>query len=884
MNESTTLLDADDVDEATIDGAVDGVSSGHGVLASMMSWMRDTVARALGPGRILGGVPVTPLADIDPKLSTRAGAFDPAALMTSLLEYERRYRGVLNGSGLLVRVGQSLPPSAFPTTASLDSPEQLLDTTSFHLEDFETPYAGIEALERQRFSKPMTVQFSWLVNATLVRAAVEMAPFVFATPRLTVDPKTFKPTLAFEHGDEVAYVNISPESSPLSLHRYTRTVIQGIWRAALSRASVRVQAEFMDAMAAQRLPQNLVDQLTHNLKSAFLEHTPLNKMRGSSAAFISIKTIFDTCVALTQNFDRLAGRNAVRHSSGALNWANYVTHANAAFKAEVAAGEAEGSLAFAGYSDSLLKAIHDSARVGGSNFNTFGYGGREEPDFEGGPTRVMLESLVGTLNDTARRALVAMSPRYLVVLACGHPSIKPLEVRAGADADPEHLNAAMATAGRRLALALNAVAESTPAGRPMLPWARVLTSRPAYDLLLSDESDERAVYGLTNLIGYANALRQKGQTAKQNVWDLPSAIDAMDAPAEGPVGALVGAYSRSPRPGTALAEKAATTLLRDFVAGLTPVETSVDASAEFPASKLSWNPEFGAVLRVPYEEKNLRAGFRLIARHTKGRKGTFSMLEVLARTSADFSPERQERHEENSASFAFAIRGTGTPDSVSPLVLEVRVPRESRLRQVVDKPPKTEGWVNVDSMRDIAGTGVSTPYMASRVADADRAFLPRMFDHSNAAVISHAERLKAQLARRPYESAVLFPAVALFMWRGGKLSDRQVLRPLGSATAFRLARASVGADNAHGMGYICRMAAKPAYRSKSGKTILDVALESAEQKVALGALEGLAKNGRLTKGELAELVEASLPKLIERHIELLPKPWRPAHNSRRRPT
>jgi len=128
------------------------------------------------------------------------------------------------------------------------------------------------------------------------------------------------------------------------------------------------------------------------------------------------------------------------------------------------------------------------------------------------------------------------------------------------------------------------------------------------------------------------------------------------------------------------------------------------------------------------------------------------------------------------------------------------------------------------------------------------------------------------LASHPYQCAAAFPAVANFLWTGGRLVDHQVLKPIGTASSFKMVRACVGSDNAHGIALLCKFALRADARSANGSSLLDLALDSKRHQCGQAALMGLGKNSRLagTPGGMASLVQASFGKLVERHPELIP--------------
>lgn len=187
-----------------------------------------------------------------------------------------------------------------------------------------------------------------------------------------------------------------------------------------------------------------------------------------------------------------------------------------------------------------------------------------------------------------------------------------------------------------------------------------------------------------------------------------------------------------------------------------------------------------------------------------------------------------------------------------------------------DRTIHSSGWSPLN-MRDIAGTGIANPHIATRVADADRRAIVGMQDHTAAAMQAWANQVKVLLLQSPYRAAALFPAAARFLWTGGQLADDQALRPIATAPAFKLARACLGTGNPYGLALLCRYVTRPEQRAGNGVSILDMALEAKSKAMAQGALEGLRRNSKLADaGALARVVQGSMGKLVERHPELIP--------------
>lgn len=887
MQEPNFNLDAIEADDAVLDGATSGVAAGHGVLASMLSWIRGALGRGPSQSRLVAGVPTAELPHVDPKAVVHPERFDPALLMGALIRYGQRYERQLHGAGLLLGIGQQLPPAAFPITEGLARFGGPLDTDSYRIEDYEDRDAAIRAIETFRFTGDKSNgQLGWLVNAAMLRAAVSMACFVYAKPRLELGAPHDKHVLAFDHQGKTTYVNIDSSSSPLSLHRHVRLAIQGIWRTSLAAETARVSREFVAALRDQGLPAALVETIQLELDDVLQGFKPLLKMRHSSDAFINISAIAKACTDFAERVDRLAARNALRHSTQGLQWANYLVHLDSGFKAEIAEHEPAGALAYANYSPRLLEAlcstngtdrtVHSlSLGPASGGLGTIWGGSSAEVAYTGHLTRRFMKSLNENVSPEVRRAFSVVSPRYLCVVAGGHPMTPSFEKHLGqqqaASADQGVAARLADTAGRRLAAALNQVAAATDSGRNILPWTRVLSSSSCYELLMtSADSDERAVTGLVNLISYANALRAKGARANDEVRSLPDAEDCMSAPGGNAVASLMGMRGATVSRSWNQYEKAALHLVRDLVASVEPVTTQHIESDGASSRALKWVPELAVVRSASVHEKDLAGGFRLALRNPGTRKGgTWTLLDVTARKGDDSNPVREFRIDAESNSFA--VRGKGTPEGVAPLVMEVRMQEPTRFRAMANRKVGPQGWSPLE-MQDISGCGLTNPHMATRISEADRHAIPRMNVHASSAMAHWAARLGTMLARQPFHSAAAFPAVARFLWSGGRTADDQTIRQVSVATAFKLARACLGSTNPYGMGLLCRYVTRPEHRTASGVSLLDIALDSTDYRVAQGALEGLRKNSKLAQesGGLAGLVQASIGKLIERHPELIP--------------
>ena len=854
---------------ASIDASAQGVSSGAGVLTSMLSWLGGALRRGEA---MLAGVRSAPA--YDPKLE-RPERFDAVALHDTLVKYRARYARQLSGAGLLLKTGREVPPCAFEALESSGRFGVVPTGPSFTVRDHPSMQAACQAMVlgiNGQWDGAPSAQVAWLVNATLVRAALTMTPFLKSPPRVEFAGGACQ--LHFRHDGETASVPVKELSSPLSLHREARFAIEGLWSVRLFSAAEEVRGEFMAALKAQGIPPDKLMEMTLPLIQAVGAHKTMMRLRHSSAAFIDIRAIADTCAQVVQALDREAIRNALRHGNVGLSWRSFNAHLDPALKREIAAAEPHGALAYAHYQPSVLltlsRLLTDPKAILTNDWNS-GLSPVHDEGLIAAFSSCMARSLRDHLEPASAAALARLSPRYLSVLILGvdeRDTVATLFWRHHPSATPAEMDETAGRAGRRLACALNAcLANENPTS---MPWSRVVSCPTAYELLLSDEPDERAIKGLETLVRCANSMRSRGHKLSEGLRLLPSAQELMDAPASDPVGSLLNLYGTVSGKGWAAAGRSALLLVRDFARECGDVRTRASNEGG-GATEIRWQPKLGAVWRPPLNMENDHcAGFRLGWRIPGRRVGGWAVMDVVARTGSSQSNEDAQRLETNS--YSLQIRGAGTPEKVEGLVLELHIPENARFQSVMDRPERSDKYLAL-GLQDISGCGIASGHMRVPQGKQARPAAPDgAQEHVNNLMASVAARMADAMARHPFDAAGLMPAVARYLWSGGKLADNQVLRPLGTAAAFRLARASVGADNPHGVGLACRYARRADARSSSGVSLLDLALESSDLQAAQGALEGLRKNGELAKSpeRLAALVQASIGKLIERHPKLIP--------------
>ncbi|MEJ6002712.1 hypothetical protein [Paucibacter soli] len=850
MSSQSSQAGAEDIDAATIDGDVVGISPGHGELAALLSWHH-----AFKRDQLTAGVSFEPVG-LD---------LEPSAVMGSLMQYAREHRMQLSGSGLILDLEAQAPAPAFPTLIDLHDKSRH-DATSYAPKDYADGSSAGRHIGEIVEAFPNSRQACWLLNATMVRASLQMATFAYGDPEVKLNQGDRPHQVLFTSSDRVEAVTIDKSTSPLSFHREVRKAIQGIWRSRLAATANQVSNEFADSLAEAGLQQAHVARLRSYVLDFLNDAEPYAKLRSSSAAFINIRRISEACVPVVESLDRVAIRNALRHGASGLTWNGYEIHQAPAIKEEIAAFENLGALAYSRYSAGLLELLSaaSSRHVG------FGFGFAGDPAdsarAEARFTGEFMKSLSEGCSEQVLETLAASSPRYFCGIATSHqgrPSLAE-HVSGPRGLDNQDYFATAQVAGARLANALNQVAASSRA-RAFLPWTRVLMSESAYELMTDPCSDEAASRGLSGLIQYANTRRSKGDVSDQVIFQLPSRDELLDAP-DGCLVASIQAMrfdnlARSAAAGTRSALK----LVTDFLAAMASSESARIRKTPTETSS-KWTPKLAALRLLNDMEPNLESGFRLGLLHPQGRVNLWSQATVLGRTNEGFSRGRLE-HATDSY-FAFAVRGKGTPEGVAPLVFQIHVPADMRFKPLAKSSSKKDPAFNLE-LTDIAGTGITKAMMRVGPSPLSEALHSSLADEQKLELARMAKNLKATIARFPLQAACLFPAAAVFVLAGGRLNDSGRLPVLGGSTALRLARCTLGTGNPAAMELICRNAGRPAAVSASGVGLLDIALECPDASHAESALRGLKANGKLASGELAQLVQRSLGKLTERHPTLL---------------
>lgn len=874
------------IDDATLDEDCIGISAGHGQLAAMRSWAH----LALVPGGstlVMAGVASSPDLVVIAKGALPAFAadsFSSRAMMLSIGLYSKQNEQLLSGPGLVLRRGQLVPIAAFSVVE--DAAERGTDSAThlYHPHDFASAPLALKQISSNRIDTAPSRQLAWLINACVVRAALQMEAFATSAPELS--PGKW---MRFTSRTGNERVLIASDTSPLSLHKVVRFDIQGKWQVRLTLAAKQVAEEFAAELSVAGVPEMLASSIREEALECITRSSAFISLRNSSAAFVDIHGIAQTCASFAGELDRVAIRNAFRHGMTGLTWGNYEAHRNSHWKELIDDAAGCGSLAYAQYPVSLLAGLIEASA--GNKVSSFSFEAsvvHKSVEIEACFAGYFARALAASLDQPARNALMDVSPRYLSGIICSPSQGLSLAQKFLSD----HLNPSQdvertaEAAGRRLGEALNFIMDASST-KVSLPWARVLTSAPAYHLMLGSLPTSDAVKGLSSLVAYANAMRSKGKTSDEVVYSLPHASQLIAAPHGHEAISLAGLMKVNEPKRLASAKRSALLLVRDFIASMESEQLVLATKAG--TAPAAWHVLLAA-LKNNHNVPNLASGFRVGIHHPCRRGGLWTVAHVVASTGdasllADFGRAKQTSEDER----AFSVYGkapTGglggagsvvTADGTKALTFRISMPAERCFMPISEAP--VNGVPSTDlGLIDISGCGVNRAHMNKRPSPTQQLLRHSLAKEKAAEMNAMVDGLKAAIGKQPIQAACIFPAVAQYMLEGGVLprssfvsglSGLPCLPSVPPSKTMKLARACLGSDNWRGMTVLCRTVTNPEVKTATGVGILDVAAESADVRLAQGALIGLKSNVGLAKGLLATIVQASAGKLIERHPSLL---------------
>ncbi|MFK4705773.1 hypothetical protein ABIC83_002612 [Roseateles asaccharophilus] len=815
MSSHPPLAGVDELDDATIDGGLDGVVSGSGMLAAMLA------ERGLLPSGV----------HLPGAASFSESSFASQDFLASLSQYEAEQRLNLYGQGLVLADRHSAPPFALPGVMGGNK---------------KSGQTGLKSAETGPYPFEESEQAAWLINATLVRASLTMAGFALGRPELKICEPESPHRFLFVNDSRAECVLIDRSTSPLSLHREVRIAIQRTWRTRIAAAATQVATEYERALqTAGQSAESAVGAKDLALR-AITSSTTFEKMRRSSALFIDIKGVAATCAAVVESLDRVAIRNGLRHGATGLSWLVYEIHRAPAIQAELASFEHRGALAYAGYSPGLIALISANASKGVGFGFAAASGDHTTAVDDAKFTSRFLSAFDAELSPPVRVALENVSPRYLSAVVLGQGGQQSLAQtyrllrRSGATA----ITAEMM--GKRLAWGLNEVAAS-PRSKDFLPWMRVLSSESVYELLQHEASDAQVTRALKASIQFANSRRAKGFKVGDVMFTMPSTEELLATPAGQEAQSLVAMFDAGSPRAQAQATKTALAVLMDFV-------------REMGAAGGQWRIELAGI--------RPNGDIKLGVRHEGTRPPLWSLVTITSHTSPKFSRTRLERVNEDSYDFALATEQSS--GQVDPLVFSIRSDENMRFKPLVSSP--TRSGTNFElGVHSLTSKLAEKVMMRDGASTAAPAAIHRLQQELPTQLKALALQLQTAIKKRPLQAACLFPGLATCLLSGGDLGGRRNANSPGATSTLRYARACVGAENAPGLQLLCARSGCAAARSSGGLSVLDIALDAVDQKYAAAALAGLRLNGKLAESELADLVQASAGRLIERHPDLLPR-------------
>jgi hypothetical protein len=863
------FIDSDypDIDRSAPEpSADDGISSGRGMLASMMTWIRGIGSRSSDVAAAVAQRPLTahgltstaqPYVPINS--SGPDGAFDAAELMRGILAYHERHRARLYGAGLIVGLDNGLPSPAFPEVAAMPGFTGAVDTLSLMASDYEDLDAAHRTIKEVLFQAPQLRdmaprQVAWLINATCVRGAIAMSGFALGRPEIVLDAadtpaRSRGARMRFHSAPGQAHAGSTLEFSgidnPLGLGRLARARLADHCLHAFREAGRAVVGEFLaEVCAAARLGEP--DDYHKGVTQMALSSAALGRLSRCYVAFSNLTGMVAADKAFQATLSRQAMVDALRHGTYGFQLAPYLAHTKASVQADVLAYRHHGSLALGHYSlDTLLELAngHCSRIAVTANYSPFS-GSLQVVSDEPGQApagaalsaRTFLRAMAAELSAPARTVLESASPRYLAPLVLGLASASPVtesEELLGAHERQE-------SAGRRLGRAFTELLSESPSPAK-LPWLRVLACGTSKALMVEGEDDEAATRGLVTLFRLANALRAK--SLPQSELDrVPEASAFIDAPESASVGSILRLMGIAPSTLGSL-ERTADAVLAELLSSMPVTAVAREPGADLEAAQLKWEP--------------VLAGFRPMD------SGAHDELEVAFRVAGS----RRERW----CRLVLASDSSGTyPEEFGPLQMGVGTP-DNAFGRVFDAKRALKRDETALPVRTLRGEQFANP--AVKAPPATKLDSPAV-NTSNANVLAEAltTHFEGLTRTRPLEMAALFVSVAEHFRHAG-IDAFERVQPIGRTKTFRLARASVARDNPAGLGLVVALSKDPFARTAAGTSLLDIALELGDADGAGMALKALANHPVSTErlSEVTEMVQRALGKLIERHPSLLPQ-------------
>ena len=827
------------------------VSSGRGILSSMMTWIRGVTT---GAADVRAATTLSLTAGLPPKIASNksapfrpmpstdaAGKFDSAELMRGIRAYHELHKARLYGDGLVIGLDTELPPPAFPSVAKLPGFTGALDTLSFLASDYHDIDAAHQAISDAQAKGINDIgtrsprQIAWLINAACVRGALAMAPFAEGEPEFVVDPadvsidertvraKFHSVVDGKPHVHDMAFGRMD---NPMALGRGARAHIGSVCEYNFEAAANAVCEEFAKSFIKGARLTYGNHESTNPFDSSVQRSATFGLLKRSYVAFSNLPGVVRADKAFLPTLDRQAITDALRHSSSGFSLIAYLAHTDEDLKRDVATHRALGALALAHYSPTSLRALTAAHCPNGTKA-------------DGSQAAAFMRAFASRLGPAAQAALSAASPRYLSGLVLGSGKQMPLtSMHAMSETD-----GMTEIAGGRLGSALNQLIESWP-GASKLPWAAVFSTEVAADLLSDGASDEGSIRGLVTLFEVANALRSKG-AGHGELGKLPEAAYLLAAPDSNRVGSILQVIDRTPGNQVSLANRAMVSLVDELFRTLPAATSTSDVPYQELSTSMTWSPVMVAQIGAQYGDP---AGQMTVAlRGSGGGKNAWARVTLVSTSQPDDAGNAQLAFHVNAGNNVF-----------TPLYDAKRKPAfnsdEMNLR-VMSGP--TMRYPTLREVKPCAAQPLPADLQANGA-------------HVGAIRRAWTTHLATLTRSHPIQMASLFEPIAASLMTAGALT-LAAIPPFGKKDAFRLARVCLARANACGMQLIVAHAMNPMARTAAGISLLDLALEAKSSSLAAAALAGLAAHPVLVNEPqlLTDLVQSSLGKLVERHPELL---------------
>jgi len=878
-----------------------GISPGTGSLATMLNWIRrlvikdDAISSAVGKkvnpivlsqSKIVDGGPEV----FHPIPSTNLdGDFDSTVLMKGVRAYHDLHKSNLYGSGLIVGLNSNIPAPAFSTVADLPGYKGKIDSFSLLVSDYKNDdnakqvitkaFGKYDDYDNSEFRLPDELaaliprQLAWLVNATFVRAVLEMESYSLGIPEFVVTNESsgsgvrtarivFHPQLGADR--KPVFFEFKGQENPTSLRRAVKVYLKSMFEGFLTSAASHVATEISKAIPSFVKPVSNPDDdldfsnadiLGSAVADAITSTNGFFLMKQSYVAFSNLRQIIDAEKVFVCGLDRQALSDSIRHSSFGYSLVAYIAHTDKDIQEDVAKHRSHGALAYAYYKESTLQKLAKAHCFSGEliiDGNVSLSSANGYPALMGDPIRAMTNALT----PEAKSLFSTLSPRYFsdfVIGTAGRKSAQSLEPLLGSSSE------AAANAGIRLAGALNEVISTD--GSKALPWSRLFTHSATLDILLEPIPTDAAINGLVNLIRTANSIRSHGDPQLE-LRRLPSSGSFLDAPGSGGTQSIMHLMGRFKQNAISSAKRTALGLFKELVLTLPPTITSFSTPETIACAHscdLLWKPALAGLGSTSgvFDDVNEQA----MELAFLSDKNHWVLMDLTAFLNDS----------ENSAS--------GSLLSISSDRRSAGLQMPGSFIQIFNSAGKKNSKSIPLDMVDISNCGIKYPAHHKRTSkpggNGQQYIDPVQKAHFTALQNIWNDHFKGLIKSYPLEMACLFKPIADdFNARvpGCRISSSEGGKLLNKTESFRLIRTCLVRENYSAISHVISQTKNPLARTDSGVSLLDVVLESRLEQFVVAGLKSFSNHPQFNHGtaDLAEFIQSSFGKLAERHPNLVP--------------